>query len=255
MAEYRYINYLEDGEHKVEAYVFGITKTTKNYFLKCFDCNKGTNQCLCLQKDGDTFSVNTNIDITNEVLTMNYDNLDINQLPLKLGEIERTQKNITLDFIVINYYNDTQNGITYIPEEGYDLANKNGIKIEDLPRIIEDRACYPITNEDFFNLQTKTEKTCVWNKSAIPVEDTETTPVIICPLGKKLYIPEIILKKYTPVENKSKIRVDDTIYVETNKGELLETIVKYKQNKINLLLTKEEIVPVDNKTETNQIKK
>ena len=99
----RYIDYPEDGIHKIEVHSFIKTLSTGEYILSCFDKNKGVYQCIGLIKDHNNYIVDPNMeDVTKKALTEEHTNLDPEQLPNIIKcSIERIQKSEFINFIVI----------------------------------------------------------------------------------------------------------------------------------------------------------
>ena len=244
-----YIEYPRHDIRMIEPYIFGITNEKQNYFLHCFDKNKGVYQYLGLRKTDDTFIVDLDIDVKTDVLTKNYKELDINSLPTIIKcPNGKTPGSELIDFIVINYYNDKTNNKLYIPGNGYAIAKENEVEIEGQPRNIEGKDYYSITKEQFDILQEKTTHTCTWNEKYIILEKPKTLQESSCSFGNKTYIPEYIFTQYKPIDGRSRIKVDGKLYIEVSDIDLRDLEMFYMLKNIELKLSPVDIEPVEKNT-------
>lgn len=104
------------------------------------------------------------------------------------------------------YYYDLENKKIYVHRDIYELAKKNEIEIEAKPKIIENKNCYSITEEELKFLETKTkyrgiEKLLKPN----PVEPLVNEKLDIKSKVEKIEIPKLENKIETIIVYKDKL--------------------------------------------------
>ncbi len=146
------------------------------------------------------------------------------------------------EFLFI-YYHDFDTEKAYVDRKMYELIRKNGIEIEANPKIIDDKNCYSVTNED---LKTIEDKMGYRGVEQLLKPKRKDAPVI-----RKANFPNmtIINQVIDNITSFQKTHTEpETTVPKTVEEPKQESILVYKNQKTHQLF-----VPVEEVPETNQL--
>ena len=132
-------------------------------------------------------------------------------------------------------YHDIINDIYYVDRQSYEICKSNGIEIEALPRIIQNKNCYTITSKQIDELKNKLK--CEINITKIILkEDKEKIKQKrqVCVFNDSKFIEEDLYNNLSKDASK-RIKVDGIIYSQVN-DELLKMLEDdYELDEINIV--------------------
>ena len=144
------------------------------------------------------------------------------------------------------YYYDIINNTTYIGRNIYELCKKYEIEINSTPRIINNKNCYSIDEESLKKFINKSNY--IGNRVLILL-NTDKKKIMkkqilnICNYNGNLFIEENIIKNID-ISDKSKIKVDGSIYINVTENDINNLKRIYIDENIELENKKINIIPL-----------
>lgn len=144
------------------------------------------------------------------------------------------------------YYYDIINDITFIEREIYELCKKYEIDLNSIPRIIHNRNCYSIEENQLKEFIDKSNY--IGNRVLILVNNKDikrkTKIIRICKYNDELFIQEEVKDLYKEISNNKLIKVNNELFIKINETDFENIKKTYLRRDINIEKEIKYITPI-----------